>query len=554
MYSGWCKLLTHLDLSQCTVAMETFPHFQCLHHLLSLSLADVDIQDMDAVIDNLCQLKQLKHLDVSQGQLDTPVMYLHPEQYLQQLIAGLPLVTSLDISGTNLAGFEKTEIQSFRPSKNHHEEASQEADSAGMCSIPGLEGRMLEFLGLFGCAHDACYRKNIPAKRVTGESDEEQVLLSLQVYQDRCGLLIKALNSVFHLFRNFAVSRQCAVLEAILAGMKRHIWDKQVQIVGSASLFYIAKGDQKDYITQKQRRSIISLLLRAMETFPTEQTMLRNGCLTLSVFNIPHDVMYCYEKLVNFLLRMLERAQRDDYSHRIGIFLLNCLACQVDGKEKEIVGSLGAIETMLSIIRRKLLGDVCDDVMEVAWSTMWNVTDETAANCERFMDKDGMGLFLSCLEKFKDHAELLRNMMGLMGNIAEVKELRPRLMVPEYVQVFRYRAFVQDMLCVYFSAEKYCTLLEKECGICLLESIQADPRPYKDIQRLAQRVLKQVHVRSSWEDQEEEEEEQVLVGASGEGGQGDGRLGEDVDKHIVKDNDDDDMGFVDSDSDEDIRL
>ncbi|XP_046551240.1 protein zer-1 homolog [Haliotis rubra] len=250
----WCKLLTHLDLSQCTVAMETFPHFQCLHHLLSLSLADVDIQDLDAVIDNLCQLKQLKHLDVSQGQSDTPVMYPHPEQYLQQLVAGLPLVTSLDISGTNLAGFEKAEIQSFRPSKNHHEETSQEADSAGMCSIPGLEGRMLEFLGLFGCAHDACYRKNIPAKRVTGESDEEQVLLSLQVYQDRCGLLIKALNSVFHLFRNFAVSRQCAVLEAILAGMKRHIWDKQVQIVGSASLFYIAKGDQKDYITQKQRR------------------------------------------------------------------------------------------------------------------------------------------------------------------------------------------------------------------------------------------------------------------------------------------------------------
>ncbi|XP_046330242.1 protein zer-1 homolog isoform X1 [Haliotis rufescens] len=635
----WCKLLTHLDLTQCNVATETFPHFQCLQHLMSLSLADVYIHDLDAVIDSLCQLKQLKHLDVSQGQCETPVMYPRPEQYLQQLVAGLPRLTSLDISGTNLAGFEKAEIQSFRPSRNQHGEDTQHMDSSAVtCSIPGLEGRTLEFLGLFGCAHDACYRKNIPAKRVSGESDEEQVLLSLQVYQDRCGLLIKALNSLFHLFRNFAVNRQCAVLEAILAGMKRHLWDKQVQIVGSASLFYIAKGEQKDYITQKQRRKIISLLLRAMETYPTEQTMLRNGCLTLSIFNIPHDVMYCYEKLVNFLLRMLERAQRDDYSHRIGIFLLNCLACQVDGREKEIVGSLGAIETMLSIIRRKLLADVCDDVMEVAWSTMWNVTDETAANCERFMDKDGMGLFLSCLEKFKDHAELLRNMMGLMGNIAEVKELRPRLMVTEYVQVFsdlldstsdgievsynaagvlahlasdqeetwlvrqpsrqevlqrmvgainrwdirarrniNYRSFqpILRLLTIFatpevqhwavwalcnlcgFCPDKYCSLLEKECGIGLLESIQADTRPYKAIQSLAQRVLKQVQARSSWEDQDQED--QVLAGAvggggSGEGGQGDGQLGEEEDKHIVKDNDDGDMGFADSDSDEDIRL
>lgn len=122
-------------------------------------------------------------------------------------------------------------------------------------------------------------------------------------------------------------------------------------------------------------------------------------------------------------------------------------------------------------------------------------------------------------------------------------------------------AVVQAMLCVcVISADKYCSLLEKECGIGLLESIQADTRPYKAIQSLAQRVLKQVQARSSWEDQDQDQEEdQVLAGAvggggSGEGGQGDGQLGEEEDKHIVKDNDDGDMGFADSDSDEDIRL
>ena len=107
-------------------------------------------------------------------------------------------------------------------------------------------------------------------------------------------------------------------------------------------------------------------------------------------------------------------------------------------------------------------------VMSTAWSVMWNVTDETPANSERFLDKNGMevtnsfmilqsiffllGLeqdtilnitapstnycvsfpatkqlkrfyakvFLQCKEAFPDTMDLLRNMMGLLGNIAEV--------------------------------------------------------------------------------------------------------------------------------------
>ena len=88
-------------------------------------------------------------------------------------------------------------------------------------------------------------------------------------------------------------------------------------------------------------------------------------------------------------------------------------------------------------------------VMKTAWSVMWNVTDETPANSERFLDKNGMEVpnsfmnifvkvtkcahsppqlltkfsakvFLQCKEAFPDTIELLRNMMGLLGNIAEV--------------------------------------------------------------------------------------------------------------------------------------
>lgn len=53
---------------------------------------------------------------------------------------------------------------------------------------------------------------------------------------------------------------------------------------------------------------------------------------------------------------------------------------------------------MLSLIAERLKQKVCDDVMEVAWSTLWNVTDETAVNCRHFLDWDGMYYFCACLE------------------------------------------------------------------------------------------------------------------------------------------------------------
>lgn len=37
---------------------------------------------------------------------------------------------------------------------------------------------------------------------------------------------------------------------------------------------------------------------------------------------------------------------------------------------------------------------------------------------------------------FPDKEELLRNMMGLLGNVAEVQGLRQRLMAPEYITTF----------------------------------------------------------------------------------------------------------------------
>ncbi|XP_041367990.1 protein zer-1 homolog [Gigantopelta aegis] len=436
--------LMHADFTGCSLSYDFLEGLGCLSGLVSLSLADVNLPDLDEILLNICKLKYLRHLDLSQS-MDESVAYRYFVEHddtepLKVVMDCLPCLTSLDISGTNLAGFEVPEVTSHRLGPANQvidsNKANSNCEEQIKCSIPGLEDRHLEFLGLFGCPYDACSREHIPASKVTGEHNEDQLILALQVYRDRTNFLIRVLNNLFECFQATSVVRWCDVLDGILIGMERHPKERDVQISGSASLFYIAKGEKKGNITQKQKRKIIRLLLTGMRNFNNEQTMMRNGCLTLCHFNIPFDVMFCYKMVVKVLLQMLEVDHRDNFIHRIGIFLLNSLACQVDGKEKELVGDMGAIETMLFIIQNKLRERECDEIMEVAWSTMWNVTDETPPNCERFLDHGGMELFLKCLKHFEEKPELLRNMMGLMGNIAEVKYLRPRLMVTKYVTVF----------------------------------------------------------------------------------------------------------------------
>ena len=99
---------------------------------------------------------------------------------------------------------------------------------------------------------------------------------------------------------------------------------------------------------------------------------------------------------VRILLHIVSEhtAEEHNFVQRAGIYLLDSLACQVGGQQKLLVGNLGAMEKMLNIISEKLNAGICDDVMETAWTTMWNVTDETPVNCERFLDGNGMYLFL----------------------------------------------------------------------------------------------------------------------------------------------------------------
>ncbi|XP_054719380.1 protein zer-1 homolog [Uloborus diversus] len=428
LLSNTCNL-THLDLSNC----ESLDDLQCLvfqQNLVSLVLCDVP--DVERCFKNIIKLKSLRHLDISQSN-ELTIYYENPNKVLKIIVDNLEELVSLDISGTNLAGSRTQE----RDERSSSLEKSGEEEN--LTDIPGLASRVkrpLEFLGLLNTAYDACYRHHIPAKKISGDATEEQILIAGQMYCSREPMIQKVLNDLFHLFRFSTCRNTKLALDVVMEAMRIHLKVKHIQVSGSASLFYIVKGDDKEHFNIKIRRKIIKILLDAMFSHYSDVTMLRNGCLTLIHFKMPEDAFFDYERLVSLLLLIVAQEEQDDFVQRIGVYLLNSLACQVDGVQKQLVGDRGAITIMLDLIRKRLAENVCDEVMETAWSTMWNVTDETPLNCSRFLEGRGMTLFLGCLQAFPEKPELLRNMMGLLGNVAEVKELRTHLMKDEYLTVF----------------------------------------------------------------------------------------------------------------------
>jgi len=416
--------LTHLDLSGAyhKEGMGDFRWLLSLPKLVSLTLHNV--QGVDNGLVTLCQMNQLLHLDISQCN-ESRGQFLNPALFMETLVTSLSKLRSLDISGTNLAGTA----------------SDRKLYTQFMCDIAGLDSRVekpLDFLGLYKTHNDASSRLHIPALSVSGDANEAQILVAGKRYLDRATVLESILNDLFHVFRFETCQNTEQALDILLQAMESHLHEKHIQISGSASLYYVVKSDKlkRDWNIKVKRR-ILKTLLDAMLCHRGDPTMMRNGCLILCQFAIPADVIFDYERLVEILLHIVsDYSDEDRFNQRAGIFLLNSLACQVDGQQKMLVGHLGAVEKMLDIITDKLQQGNCDDVMETAWSTMWNVTDETPSNCMRFLNSGGMFLFLKCKRRFPEKADLLRNMMGLLGNVAEVPQLRSRLMTKEFVEEF----------------------------------------------------------------------------------------------------------------------
>ncbi|CAF0782583.1 unnamed protein product, partial [Brachionus calyciflorus] len=450
----------------------------CLDGLLNLApnlthliMADLTVEDIQANLKFILRLKNLRHLDISNCREKPPLnRFKNPSLLLAKLVYHLSKLTWLDISGTNLTGSsifkEQDEIDYIK--KRLYEDLTDEFNDYQRVKLDkietiksGISGLMflnnvnkyLDFLGCFSCDNSISSRTNIPALKIAGESSEAHLYNGLEVYaNDRPLFLLDALNHLFELYRDELIEDKLLGGHLIMNTMEKHLDNSRIQISASASLFYVLKYWKEENLPMPNfyLRRLILTVINGMEEHIDENAMRRNCVLIMCRLNLPDDVLFVSDRLIRILLRIFEdyvedkhkNAQNDRQEHfvlRTAMHLLNILACSVHGSDKSKVGLI-SIPVAMNLIRAKIKFKEADDIMEVTWSFLWNITDETPENCRIFLDAcDGMNVFMECIQ-FKK-SEIIRNMMGLLGNVAEVKELRLRLCKNDLIGTFRQLLF-----------------------------------------------------------------------------------------------------------------
>jgi len=432
--------LTHLDLSGVCHSQGGLAGLRFLlncPHLVSLVLHNV--KEVKEALLTLSKLDRLEHLDISQ--LDELYGdFASPSLYLEELVRSLPRLRSLDLSGTNLgAGYREGE--------------GKGRSDGLLCDLPGLARRVhtpLDFLGLYHTKDEACRREHIPALQVSGNHSEQQLLLAGARYLERPLVMEQVIDDMVQHVRMDGECDLQAALALAARCMEKHARERKLLRHTSALVYYLLESSRLGHhpsFSRVVRQRLLGLLLGVMRRYREDGVLMRNGCMVLWRFDPDtgpshgkhEDLLLQYPAVVDTLLYVGEHytAGEENYTQRAAVFLLNQLVCQVDGEQK-VVRGVEIVEGMLRIVRQKLQHNTCDDVMETAWSVMWNVTDETPGNSQRFLDDDGMEVFLQCKEAFPDKPDLLRNMMGLLGNIAEVRACRRRLMFGPFVAEFSF--------------------------------------------------------------------------------------------------------------------
>ncbi|KAI4882883.1 hypothetical protein NFI96_013106 [Prochilodus magdalenae] len=416
--------LTSLDLSGVYLPRPAFLA-QWRDRLASLVLYNIDLSE--ELISTIVQMSRLRHLDISRENQRNSKFKM-TRKILTSIVQGLGNLVSLDISGHIM--LDNCTVPQFEEAMGR---PSIEPCKSSIYPFQELK-RPLQFLGLYHTT--LCSATHIPAYKVAGNSNEEQVLNAIEAYTEyRPELAHKAINQLFDFARIQHCNQLLRALQLVIAALKCHKYDKSIQVTGSAALFYLTNTEYRNDQSVRLRRQVIEVVLNGMEQYQ-EVTVQRNCCLTLCNFSIPEELEFQYHRVNLLLLKILEPARQDESIQRIAVHLCNALVCQVDNDHKEAVGKMGFVKTMLNLIQKKLQDKMCDQVMEFSWSALWNITDETPDNCQMFLNCNGMDLFLECLQEFPDKQELHRNMLGLLGNVAEVRALRPQLLTGQFISVF----------------------------------------------------------------------------------------------------------------------
>ena len=314
----------------------------------------------------------------------------------------------------------------------------------GRCLRLLLELPHADFLGLFNTnVLEEELRTDI---EIGASFTLEQLLTALrQLGTSSVRVVRELLRSLFDRLTPSAAAEPTVDIDAdngltalVVTSLEHFDSDYGIQIVTTAALYYLTSDRIKGQVPAV-RLHVLEVLLDLLERLSENQhspvQVVKNCCLTLRNFH-PEDELARYSCRV--AISLLRAALIfDDRTIQTSAILMCCHnLASLHPHHKERIGSVGpqgGIELVLELIQRQHaelepnVEEPLFSILELCWTFMWNITDETPSNVARFLDNDGLTVLLQSLEKFPAVITLRRNAMGLVTNIAEVPLYRGSL-------------------------------------------------------------------------------------------------------------------------------
>ncbi|XP_011484781.2 protein zyg-11 homolog isoform X2 [Oryzias latipes] len=406
-----CSLphLESLDIS-CTPVSNLSALLQCKNSLRSLIAHRLRQLNMSPsrLLFVLSQLDALRHLDFSDDRLpaeDTDGR--DGDEVARQLLEGssqiLPSLVSLDLSGRKMIG-----------------------EAALAAFVESRSG--LIFLGLLATglssSHVLTSLRNL---KVTGEANENQVCEALRRYTERECFVQKALVQLYRLTTD-ADTAQPDMLELVLGTMKSHPSSLHVHLVATACVFNLTTQDLAEAMPVSLIRSTITQLLHAMKTFPNHQQVQKNCLLALCSDYILQDIPFDRYVAAMLVINWLSNHQ-DPTLQRMAVAVISILVAKLSKEETaKLSQDVVFMKQLLAIVQQKAMVGVVDSTLKFALSALWNLTDEMPSAARSFIQCQGLELYEEVLESYYNEPTIQQKILGLLNNIAEVKELQADLM------------------------------------------------------------------------------------------------------------------------------
>ncbi|CAN9500617.1 unnamed protein product [Ophioblennius macclurei] len=421
-----CSLprLESLDLSNTSITNLT-PLLGLKERLRSLTLYQIKRLEMSTsqILEILGQFNVLQHLDISDDKQFTSDV---ARQLLEQ--SGiLPALISLDVSG--------------------RKQVTDAAVKAFVDERPGMA-----FVGLL--ATDAGFSDFLSGEgnlKVAGEANETQICEALRRYSEREGFVREAL---FHLFSLTHVMEKPRhdILKLVVVGMKNHPATLNVQLAGSACVFNLTKQDLAAGMPVRLLSTVTQLLLEAMKTFPNHQQLQKNCLLSLCSDRILQEVPFNRFEAAKLVMQWLCNHE-DQNMQRMAVAIISILAAKLSTEQTAQLGAeLFIVKQLLHIVRQKATQGVVDATLKFTLSALWNLTDESPTTCQHFIENQGLDLFIKVLESFPTDSSIQQKVLGLLNNIAEVRELHGELMVQGFLDHICPLLHSPDVEVSYFAA------------------------------------------------------------------------------------------------------